>query len=108
MEKTSGLFSLKKDGVSFLIKVTANAKKNQIGDILLNEKGEKVLKVMVIQVAEKGKANLAVIALLAKSFGLNKTQINLQQGLTSKYKMVHIKGEAKILIEQLESKLKLL
>lgn len=44
------------------------------------------LKVSVTAPAEKGKANLAIIALLAKEFGLAKSQIELLSGQTSSHK----------------------
>ncbi len=45
-----------------------------------------LLKVAITQVAEKGKANHAIAALLAKTFGLRKNQIELLTGTTSTQK----------------------
>jgi uncharacterized protein len=47
---------------------------------------EGMLKVCVTQSPEKGKANKAVIELLAKSLGLKKSQIQLLSGETSHQK----------------------
>ena len=44
------------------------------------------LKVSVTQIAEKGKANKAFIAVLAKSLGLRKSRIELLSGPTSHQK----------------------
>jgi uncharacterized protein YggU (UPF0235/DUF167 family) len=44
------------------------------------------LKAAVTQVAEKGKANKALIALLSKSLGLRKSQIELVAGATAAQK----------------------
>jgi uncharacterized protein YggU (UPF0235/DUF167 family) len=46
------------------------------------------LRAVVTQVAEKGKANSAIIALLAKSLGLRKTQFEIVRGATSRNKTV--------------------
>jgi uncharacterized protein (TIGR00251 family) len=45
-----------------------------------------VLKVSVTQVAEKGKANKALIAVLGKQLGLRKSQIELISGQTAAHK----------------------
>jgi uncharacterized protein len=44
------------------------------------------LKVSVTQVAEKGKANTALVQVLAKELGLRKSQIHLLSGETSSQK----------------------
>ena len=44
------------------------------------------LKVAVTQVAEKGKANKAIVALLSKHLGLRKSQFELISGATSPQK----------------------
>jgi len=49
-----------------------------------------VLKVAVTQVAEKGKANTALIALLAKTLGLRKSQVELISGETSRDKTLFV------------------
>jgi uncharacterized protein (TIGR00251 family) len=44
------------------------------------------LKVSVTQIAEKGKANAALVKLLAKELGLRKSQVHLLSGETSAQK----------------------
>ncbi|MCA9119017.1 MAG: DUF167 domain-containing protein [Planctomycetaceae bacterium] len=60
------------------------------------------LKVAVTQVAEKGKANKAVIAFLSKQLGLKKSRVELLSGETSHHKrfLVHDSN-----IEQLRRKI---
>ncbi len=50
------------------------------------------LKVCVTQVAEKGKANKAIISLLAKALDIPRRQIQLQSGTTSSEKIFLISG----------------
>lgn len=52
------------------------------------------LKVSVTQIAEKGKANKAIIALLAKTLGLRKSQFELISGPTSADKRFLVRGIA--------------
>lgn len=51
-----------------------------------------MLKVAVTQVAEKGKANEAVIKTLAKCLGVARSQVELIGGATSREKKVLIRG----------------
>ena len=50
------------------------------------------LKVAVTQVAEKGKANQAIIEVLCKSLKLKKSQVELVSGATSRDKRFLIQG----------------
>jgi len=51
-----------------------------------------VLVVRVNVVPEKGKANEAVIKLLAKHFKVAKSKVKIVRGLTSRNKVVEIEG----------------
>ncbi len=57
------------------------------------------LKVTVTQVAEKGKANKAIIAVLSKELGLRKSQLEMVSGNLTANKRVLVRG---IRVEQLE------
>ena len=51
-----------------------------------------MLKVAVTQVAEKGKANAAIIEVLAERLGLRRSQLQLLSGETSRAKRVLVQG----------------
>ena len=63
---------------------------------------ERALKVSVTQVAEKGKANQAIIEVLAKALALRRSQIELLSGETSPQKKFLLRG---ISVEELRDKL---
>jgi uncharacterized protein (TIGR00251 family) len=67
-------------------------------------KGEQngALKVAVTQVAEKGKANQAIIDVLCKALKLRKSQVELLSGETSAQKRLLIHG---ITLDELQSRL---
>jgi uncharacterized protein (TIGR00251 family) len=67
------------------IKVTPNAKKNSIEGFQ-----DGLLKVKIKAVPDKGKANEALIAFLAESFHLAKSQIRIISGHTSRLKRLEI------------------
>jgi len=68
------------------VKVVPGAKKS-----LLKQEGE-VWKVYLQAPAVEGKANAALIKLLAGHFGVRKAQVKITKGLKSRLKTVSIKG----------------
>lgn len=70
--------------------------------------GHTYLKVSVTAVPEKGRANAALIKLLAQKLGLPKTSISLIAGETSRLKTLHIKGKPEELLNILDAKLRAL
>jgi uncharacterized protein (TIGR00251 family) len=75
------------EGVILPVRAQPGSRKNE-----LRGEQEGMLKVCVTQAPEKGKANKAVIELLAKSLGLKKSQIQLLSGETSHQKKFLIQG----------------
>lgn len=72
------------------IKVTPNAKHNEIVDDVTDMLGDRCLRVKVTQPPEDGKANKAAIELLAKYFKIRKSAISIVSGTTSRNKIVEI------------------
>jgi uncharacterized protein (TIGR00251 family) len=66
------------EGVCLPVRAQPGARKNEVRGIQ-----EGALKLAVTQVAEKGKANKAVIQLLCKSLKLRRSQVSLLAGHTS-------------------------
>lgn len=93
------LFTIKENGLNFNIKVIPRAKQNYIGEVLVNSKNQKILKIYITAAPVEGKANKAVIALLAKSWKLKKSQISIILGAKDNNKVVHISGDPKDLLE---------
>ena len=69
------------EGVILPVRAQPGARRNEI-------RGEQdgTLKVSVTQAPEKGRANKAIVALLSKSLGLRKSQIELIAGETARQK----------------------
>lgn len=59
-------------------------------DLLLNEHGQEQYKIWVNAPPEDGKANKAVIELLADYLEISKSKINIVGGLTNRNKIVEI------------------
>ena len=74
------------------VRVTPKASRNAIQGTMATPNGL-VLKIAVTAPADKGKANAAVIALLAKAFGIAKSNIALTAGETDRRKLLRLTGD---------------
>lgn len=84
------------------VKVTPKAKRSQFGGLLDEPDGGKALKVSVTAAPEAGKANEAVIALLAQEWGVAKSAISVVSGATDRRKLVEIRGPSQDLLSRLQ------
>jgi len=74
------------EGTILPVRAQAGARKNEIRGVQ-----DGMLKVSVTQAPERGKANKAIAALLAKALGFRKSQIELLAGQTSPTKQFLIR-----------------
>ncbi len=83
------------EGVILPVRAQAGSRKSAL-------RGEQdgALKVAVTQVAEKGKANKAIVAFLSKQLGLRKSQLELISGETSSQKKFLVRD---VSVEQLRA-----
>lgn len=75
------------DGVEIAVKVVPGASRDRVMGLL----GD-ALKVQVSAPPEKGRANAAVIEVLAEALGVSAKSISLVGGATSPHKSFHIRG----------------
>ncbi len=85
------------------MRVTPNAGADRIEGTELRDDGSAVLRVRVKAVADKGKANAAVIALLAKALGVPKSAVTLVSGDTARLKTLAIAGDPAALAARIEA-----
>jgi uncharacterized protein (TIGR00251 family) len=88
-------------GLQVRLRVTPKASRDAIGDVVADGQGNGVLKIAVTAVPEKGNANAAVIKLLAKSWRLRKSDLDIVQGATDRNKTLLIAGNGKELLSLL-------
>lgn len=80
------------------LRVTPNAGRDRIEGFETLADGTEVLRIRVAAVPDKGKANAAVIALLAKSLGLPKSALTLVAGETARLKTVEVENDVDLSI----------
>jgi len=82
------------DGLRLFLRVTPGAGREAVTGLQPDADGRLRLKISVTTVAEGGKANKAVIALLAKTWRLPKSSFTLLAGDTSRLKTVLLAGDS--------------
>lgn len=70
------------------LRVTPNAGRDCLDGVETRDDNSTVLRMRVSAVPDKGKANAAVLALLAKSLGVPKSSLSLVSGETARVKTV--------------------
>ncbi|WP_336964675.1 DUF167 family protein [Sphingobium aquiterrae] len=93
------------DGEALLLSVrlTPRSAREGVGGVWTDEKGALWLKAQVRAVPEKGRANDALIALLAKTLGVPPRAISLAAGDSNRLKRLRIMGPCTALAETIET-----
>lgn len=89
-----GPFAAKADGVAVAVKVTPKASRTRILGLVRDAEGGSLLAVAVSAPPEDGRANAALIKLLAKEWRVAKTAITIAAGAPSRRKSLHIAGNS--------------
>jgi uncharacterized protein len=98
-------FAAAADGVRLAIRLTPKAAAARILGLIEDGAGGWALKVAVTAPPEGGKANDALLALLAKALGVRRAALSLALGAADRRKLVHIAGDPAALAAQLEERL---
>lgn len=83
------------------LRVTPNAGRDAIDGVESRDDGSAVLRIRVNAVPDKGKANAAVIALLAKTLSVPKSSVTLVSGETARQKTLRIANATEALLARL-------
>ncbi|MBL6851957.1 MAG: DUF167 domain-containing protein [Alphaproteobacteria bacterium] len=88
------------DGLSFQVRLTPRGGRDAVEGWIA---GSDLLKARVAAIPEDGKANAALIALLAKTLGVAKSTIRIANGETARVKTILIEPAAPSLGARLEA-----
>ena len=91
------------DGLTVAVNVTPRASGTRIVGLTADAQGPPLLAVAVSAPPEDGKANAALIKLLAKHWRITKGTITLTAGAMSRRKTLHIAGDPERLLLDLEA-----
>ena len=89
------------DGLSLVVRLTPKGGRDAIDGVETMSDGKSVLKARVRAVPEDGKANAALVELLAKALRVPRSAVSVATGQTSRVKMLEISGDPDALAEAL-------
>jgi len=98
-----GPFRAQADGVRVSVRVQPRASRAQIAGVEDRGDGTAAVKVRVTEAPEGGKANAAVIKLLAKAWGLPKSAMSVVAGSKERNKTVFVAGDPADLMQRLRA-----
>lgn len=91
------------DGVRIALRVTPRAGRDRIDGLMEDADGRAALKLSVTAAPEDGKANTAVLKLLAKAWDMPRTALSVASGATARRKIVHIAGDGPALARRINA-----
>ena len=89
------------DGVRLALKVTPRAARSAVDGIARDDRGQACLAVRVTAAPDGGKANAAVIRLLARRWGLPARDLRLVSGASARRKVLQVDGPPQRLLAEL-------
>lgn len=101
MAVTPDPFSPVATGVRVRIRLAPKSSANRLAAITVDGEGKGVIKAMVTAVPEAGKANAALIKILAREWKVAKSSLAVVQGATDRNKTVEVAGETDALMHTL-------
>ena len=89
-------------GVRFHVRLTPKGGRDAVEGWNVSADGEPHLKARVRAVPEDGKANAALVELLAETLDVGKSAVRIAAGQTARLKTVEVLGDIRLLSERLE------
>ncbi|MCE1235469.1 MAG: DUF167 family protein [Hyphomicrobiales bacterium] len=90
------------DGLRLRVRLTPRARRDALGAFETLADGNQVMLAHVRALPADGRANAALVVLVAESLGLAKTKVEVVSGQTSRVKMLRLDGDADRLAAALE------
>lgn len=91
------------DGVRVAVRLTPRGGRDRIEGIVRDAEGSAALKVSVAAPPEDGRANDALLQLIAKQWGFARRDLTIAGGLKSRNKTVHVAGDPALLLRRLRA-----
>ena len=90
-------------GVRIVVRLSPRAGRNAIGPPVEEAGGGMAFRAQVTAPPEGGKANAALVKLVAKRLGIAKSLVSIASGAGSRRKTLHVEGAPADLVARLES-----
>lgn len=86
-------FAVRADGVTVAVRVTPKASRTRVTGLARDADGGRRLAVSVSAPPEGGKANAALVKLLAREWRVAKSAVTVIAGVASRRKSIHVAGD---------------
>jgi uncharacterized protein (TIGR00251 family) len=96
-------WSRRPDGIALHVRLTPKSSRDALEGVEVRADGARALKVRVRAVPEDGKANDALIALIARRLKCPASRVKLTGGATSRQKTLFLEGDPDDLVAKLEA-----
>ncbi len=90
------------DGVQVSLRVTPRGGRDAVRGLAVDAEGRPVVRLTVTAVPEDGRANAAVVALLARTWRVPKSSLTVVAGATDRSKVLHVAGDPADLAARLD------
>ncbi|MCC7046470.1 MAG: DUF167 domain-containing protein [Alphaproteobacteria bacterium] len=85
------------DGLRLAVRLTPKASADRIFGVVVDDAGRAALKAAVTAAPEDGRANAALLKLLAKWLDVPRTTLSVASGHAHRSKLVHLAGDPAVL-----------
>ncbi len=96
------IFNINASDITLFVKITPNASERGIKGVVTSADGIDFLRISIISVPEKGKANKELIKFLSKELDVTKSDIEIISGETNHFKKLQIKNISPHIIKKLQ------
>lgn len=91
------------EGVVIRVRLSPNSSACKLNGKWMSPEGDEYLKINVVSVAEKGRANQELIKFLSKNLKEAKSSFEIISGTLDRYKKIMIHGDGETLRQKLEN-----
>ena len=85
------------------LRLTPRASRNGVDGIVADADGRPLLKLRLVAPPVEGAANQALIAFLAKTLSLHKSDITIRSGETGRVKILNLAGDSAAILRKLDA-----
>lgn len=96
------IFSKNDKGLVLGVKITPNASSAGVKGIFTDADGRNYVKISVVSIPEKGKANKELLKFLSKELGVAKSELEIVSGETTHLKRILIKQDNADVVAKLD------
>jgi uncharacterized protein (TIGR00251 family) len=102
-DKAGKPFSVDGDTITLAVRITPKASRDAFGGVIEMPDGRHALSVRIAAPPVDGAANAALIAFLAKSLSVSRSDVIITVGETSRFKLLKIHGDGAATEDQLQA-----